>query len=203
MTNLRITILTFDGMEALDFAGPFEVFTTAARMHQRLHPQAQAWCAVRCVARTAAPVSARAGLRVIPDSTFADSDRRGADVLLVPGGVVDAAMQDGSTLEWIAKESARAGITASVCTGAFLLAASGVITHERVTTHWEDVDDLRRQFPQLTVETGVRWVDQGSIVTSAGISAGIDMSLHLVARLGGMALAERTARQMDFAWTRN
>jgi transcriptional regulator GlxA family with amidase domain len=203
MGSLRITILAFDGMEALDFAGPFEVFTTAARMHQRLQPQAEAWCAVRCVARTAAPVAARAGLRVMPDSTFADSDAGGADVLLIPGGVVDAAMQDARTLEWIAKESARAGITASVCTGAFLLAASGVITHEKVTTHWEDVDDLRRQFPQLTVETGVRWVDQGHIVTSAGISAGIDMSLHLVARLGGMALAERTARQMDFAWTRN
>jgi transcriptional regulator GlxA family with amidase domain len=203
MGSLRITILAFDGMEALDFAGPFEVFTTAARMHQRLKPQAEAWCTVRCVARTAAPVAARAGLRVLPESTFADSDAGGADVLLIPGGVVDAAMQDARTLEWIAKESARAGITASVCTGAFLLAASGVITHERVTTHWEDVDDLRRQFPQLTVETGVRWVDQGRIVTSAGISAGIDMSLHLVARLGGMALAERTARQMDFAWTRN
>jgi transcriptional regulator GlxA family with amidase domain len=201
--TLRITILAFDGMEALDFAGPCEVFTTAARMHQRLQPQAKAWCAVRCAARTAAPVAARAGLRVMPDSTFADSDAGGADVLLIPGGVVDAAMQDARTLEWIAKESARAGITASVCTGAFLLAASGVITHEKVTTHWEDVDDLRRQFPQLTVETGVRWVDQGRIVTSAGISAGIDMSLHLVARLGGMALAERTARQMDFAWTRN
>jgi len=203
MGSLCITILAFDGMEALDFAGPFEVFTTAARMQQRLQPQTEAWCEVRCVARTAAPVAARAGLRVLPDSAFADSHARSMDVLLIPGGVVDAAMQDRPTLEWIAKESARSGITASVCTGAFLLAASGVITHESVTTHWEDVDDLRRQFPQLTVETGVRWVDTGRIVTSAGISAGIDMSLHLVARLGGMVLAERTARQMDFAWTMN
>jgi len=205
MPSLHINILAFDGMEALDFAGPFEVFTTAARMQQRLEsePHTQPWCEVRCVARTAAPVAARAGLRVLPDSAFADSDARSMDVLLIPGGVVDAAMQDRPTLEWIAKESARSGITASVCTGAFLLAASGVITHESVTTHWEDVDDLRRQFPQLTVETGVRWVDTGRIVTSAGISAGIDMSLHLVARLGGMVLAERTARQMDFAWTMN
>ena len=205
MPSLHIKILAFDGMEALDFAGPFEVFTTAARMHQRLQsePRLEPWCEVRCVAHTAAPVAARAGLRVLPDSAFADGDARSADVLLIPGGVVDAAMQDGPTLEWIGKESARSGITASVCTGAFLLAASGVITQESVTTHWEDMDDLRRQFPQLTVQTGVRWVDTGRIVTSAGISAGIDMSLHLVARLGGMALAERTAQQMDFAWTRN
>jgi transcriptional regulator GlxA family with amidase domain len=90
-----------------------------------------------------------------------------------------------------------------VCTGAFLLAASGVLCDEKVTTHWEDVADLRAQFPQLQVQTGVRWVDEGAVVTSAGISAGIDMGLHLVQRLGGETLAVRTARQMDFAWTRN
>ncbi len=203
MSSLRINILAFDGMEALDFAGPFEVFTTAARMHQRLQAPSEPWCEVRCIAHSSAPVTARAGLRLLPDSSFADSDVRGADVLLIPGGVVDAAMQSHASLQWIAREAALAGITASVCTGAFLLAASGAITRETVTTHWEDVDALRTQFPQLTVESGVRWVDRGRIVTSAGISAGIDMSLHLVARLGGMALAERTARQMDFAWTRN
>lgn len=78
-----------------------------------------------------------------------------------------------------------------------------MIRNEKVTTHWEDVADLRQQFPALQVQTGVRWVDEGRVVTSAGISAGIDMSLHLVARLGGEELAVRTARQMDFAWTRN
>lgn len=203
MNSLRIKILAYDGVEALDYAGPFEVFTTAARMQKRLQAQAQPWCEVQCVALCATPVTARAGLRLLPDRTFTDFDARGTDVLLIPGGVVDEAMQNDPTLQWIAMESARSGITASVCTGAFLLAASGVVTRESVTTHWEDVDDLRRQFPQLKVETDVRWVDNGAIVTSAGISAGIDMSLHLVARLGGMALAERTARQMDFAWTKN
>ncbi len=77
-----------------------------------------------------------------------------------------------------------------------------MITTSEVTTHWEDLDDLARRFPALTVRDGVRWIDQGRVVTSAGISAGIDMSLHLVARLAGMALAERTAHQMDFQWTR-
>jgi transcriptional regulator GlxA family with amidase domain len=77
-----------------------------------------------------------------------------------------------------------------------------VIQHECVTTHWEDLDDLRRAFPQLDVTDSARWVDHGRVLTSAGISAGMDMSLHLVARLGGEALALRTARQMDYAWNR-
>ena len=76
-----------------------------------------------------------------------------------------------------------------------------MIRTERVTTHWEDADDLQRQFPELKVETNVRWIDEGRVVTSAGISAGIDMCLYLVSRLGGALLAERTAHQMDFKWT--
>jgi transcriptional regulator GlxA family with amidase domain len=202
MTALHIKILAFEGMEALDFAGPFEVFTTASRMHQRLHPGSDAWSAVCCVAQDIGPVTARAGLRVLPDASFDDLTGN-TDLLLIPGGVVDEAMQSAATLRWIRQSAASAGITASVCTGAFLLAASGVIRNERVTTHWEDVADLRQQFPALQVQTGVRWVDEGRVVTSAGISAGIDMSLHLVTRLGGEELAVRTARQMDFAWTRN
>ena len=81
-----------------------------------------------------------------------------------------------------------------------MLAASGVIRTEKVTTHWEDVADLRSQFPALTVLDGSRWIDNGPTVTSAGISAGLDMSLHLVARLAGQDLAEQTARQMDYRW---
>ncbi len=111
-------------------------------------------------------------------------------------------MQSTDTLALIARLSANAQITASVCTGSFLLAASGVLTTERVTTHWEDMDDLRQRFPLLEVCEQVRWVDHGRLLTSAGISAGMDMSLHLVARLGGEDLAVRTARQMDYAWNR-
>lgn len=200
----RVLILAFDGVEALDFAGPFEVFTTATRMHQRLHPDAAPLFDVAAVGAVtpAQPVAtARAGLRLLPDHGLAESPQ--ADVLIVPGGVVDQPMASAETLQWIAAQAASADITASVCTGAFLLAASGVIADDRVTTHWEDITDLRQAFPALDVVPDVRWVDNGRIVTSAGISAGIDMSLHLVARLAGEALAERTARQMDFTWTRN
>jgi len=104
---------------------------------------------------------------------------------------------------WVRKRAAKARRTASVCTGAFLLAASGVVTDDAVTTHWEDIAELRERFPSLDVREGVRWVDNGRIVSSAGISAGIDMSLHLVERLAGLELAERTARQMDYEWNRS
>jgi transcriptional regulator GlxA family with amidase domain len=197
----RICILVFDQVEALDFAGPYEVFTTASRVHSRTQPDAAPLFDVACVSRDGQSVQARAGLRVLPEHGFASAPP--CDLLIVPGGIVDAAMQCPVTLAWIARTAAKAPITASVCTGAFLLAASGVLQTGEVTTHWEDVEDLRKQFPALTVIDGPRWIDRGSMVTSAGISAGMDMSLHLVARLAGFALAERTARQMDYRWTRN
>lgn len=198
--TLRVLILAFDGVEALDFAGPFEVFTTASRVSQRLNPGTEAPFEVASVALASAgqPVQARAGLRLLADHDLADNPT--ADLLIVPGGVVDAPMASPATLRWIAKCAAGAQLAASVCTGAFLLAKSGVLTQEGVTTHWEDLADLRKQFPLLDVREGERWVDSGRVVSSAGISAGIDMSLYLVERLAGRALAERTARQMDYAW---
>ncbi|WOP14220.1 DJ-1/PfpI family protein [Ottowia sp. SB7-C50] len=194
----RVQLLAFDDMEALDFAGPYEVFTTAARLQARAAPGAPPLFDVTTVAQRLAPVRARAGLRVLPDHDFAAAPP--VDLLVVPGGVVDGALACRETLRWIARQSLSARITASVCTGAFLLAAAGVVTHGPVTTHWEDVADLRARWPALQVLQGPRWVDRGGVVTSAGISAGIDMSLHLVERLASRELAERTARQMDFAW---
>lgn len=198
MSALRVLILAFDGVEALDFAGPFEVFTTASRVSQRLKPGTAAPFEVASVA-IGQPVQARAGLQLLASHTLTNSPK--ADVLIVPGGVVDAPLASPDTLRWIAHNAAGAQVVASVCTGAFLLAASGVVTDDAVTTHWEDIADLRAQFPALDVREGVRWVDNGRIVSSAGISAGIDMSLHLVERLAGRELAERTARQMDYTWT--
>lgn len=197
----HVAILAFDEVEALDLAGPYEVFTTASRMALRAQPDAPPPFEVSCVARTRETVRARAGMAIVPTHSFADAPP--VDVLIVPGGVVDQALQCPDTLAWIARVHPTTQLTASVCTGAFVLAACGVLHSGPVTTHWEDLDDLARQFPMLDVRSGVRWVDQGRIVTSGGISAGIDMSLHLVARLTDEALALRTARQMEFQWTRN
>jgi len=194
----RIGILMFDGVEALDFAGPFEVFTTATRMQARLAPEAAAPFEVRTVSRDGGTVQARAGLVVQVDHAFASAPA--FDLLLVPGGVVDAALACDDTRAWIARVAPACEVVASVCTGAFLLAAAGVTGDAPLTTHWEDLADLRAAWPALTVVDNVRWVEHGRVISSAGIAAGIDMSLHLVDRLAGRALAERTARQMDVRW---
>lgn len=196
-----IGIYVFDDVEALDFAGPYEVFTTASRMHGRMHPGSPAPFSVVTIAQENRPIRVRAGIRILPDAVIADHPP--LDVLIVPGGVVTAEQAKPAVIDWIRRTDAGTALTASVCTGAFLLGDAGLLQGHRVTTHWEDIADLRAQFPDLQVEEDLRWVDAGRIITSAGISAGIDMSLHLVERLAGRALAERTARQLDFDWTEN
>jgi transcriptional regulator GlxA family with amidase domain len=194
-----VGIFLFDQVEALDFAGPYEVFTTASRVFKRLHPEAAEPFKVITIAESSAPVQARAGMRVLPDFDLLAHPQ--IDLLIIPGGVVNQELEKPAVIAWIAAQSRGARITASVCTGAFLLAQAGLLGNGSVTTHWEDIDDLRAMFPALDVRENQRWVDQGSVVTSAGISAGIDMSLHLVERIVDRQLALRTARQMEFDWT--
>lgn len=196
---MHIGILVFDEMELLDMAGPYEVFTTAARVHARQQlAGADPLFTVTTLARSLAPVRARAGLQVQPDRTLAEHPPLAC--ALVPGGVVDAELRQPETLAWIAAQRRRAPVLASVCTGALLLAEAGVLDGLAATTHWEDLDALRALRPAVQVREGVRWVDEGAVITSAGISAGIDMCLHLVERLHSRDLAQRTARQMDHDW---
>ena len=165
---LHVAILVFDDVEALDLCGPYEVFPTASRMHQRLHPGVADLFSVTCAARSTAPVRARAGLRVLPDAAFAElASATPPDVLIVPGGVVHSAAACPDTRAWVAQAATGAQITASVCTGAFILAAAGVLTHGPATTHWEDLADLRQQYPALEVQDNVRWVDRGALAQSA------------------------------------
>lgn len=182
----------------LDFAGPFEVFSTAARVRVREQPQTQKAFEVFTVAKRMETVVARGGLKVMPD--FRCGNHPDIDVLVVPGGVVTAELTKREVIEWLARVAERCVLTFSVCTGAFLLGAAGLLDDRSATTHWEDIPDLRALFPKITVREAMRWVDEGRIMTSAGISAGIDLSLHAVERLAGRELATRTARQMDFDW---
>ena len=196
---MNVGILVFDEVELLDMAGPYEVFTTAARMHARQQPPGTpALFSVTTLARRPGPVRARAGLRLQADHGLADHPPLACAI--VPGGVVDAELGQPDLMAWITTQARTARILASVCTGALLLAEAGVLDGLRATTHWEDLDALRALRPAVQVQDGVRWVDQGSIVTSAGIAAGIDMALHLVQRLHSTDLALRTARQMDVGW---
>lgn len=193
---INVAIFLFDDVEVLDFAGPFEVFCTAARVHERELPGEPRLFEVFTVAEGADPVVARGELRVTPTYSLESHPR--VDLLVVPGGVVDAELDKDHVINWVHLTAASARVTASVCTGAFLLAEAGVLKDKAATTHWEDIPALRSRHPDLEVRECVRWVDEGSVVTSAGISAGIDMSLHLVARLAGEDLATRTSRQMEF-----
>lgn len=193
---MQIGILAFDDVEVLDACGPFEVFSVAARLLRR----AEAATAITVTMVSAYPgrssVVARGGLVL---GTRADlDDAPELDLLLVPGGVTDQVERDARVIDWLAARSHTPTI-ASVCTGAFLLAQAGILTDQQVTTHWEDQAALADRFPSLDVVDGPRWVGAGDVYTSAGISAGIDLALHLVDRIDA-GLGARVARQMDYDW---
>jgi transcriptional regulator GlxA family with amidase domain len=195
---IEVGILVFPEVEILDFAGPFEVFSVAARMAMRDAPRAAPPFEVSTVAAASDVVAARHGLKIVPDCSF--DDARHFDLVIVPGGVVTQPLEDPRTLRWVEGAAGTALLTASVCTGAFILGRIGLLDGRRATTHWEDIPDLRASCPRTEVVEGVPFVDEGRIVTSAGISAGIGMSLHLVGRILGTSLARMTARQMQYDW---
>ena len=194
---LTFGMLVFDEVEVLDLGGPFEVFSTAGRLARTADDEPL--LRVLTVAATRRPVRARGGLRIMPDHTL-DEDPPYA-VLVVPGGVTTAVEADADVVAGLARRRRTATLTFSICTGAFLLAATGALDGRPATTHWEDQEELARRHREVRVRTDVRWVDDGDIVTSAGISAGIDAALHIVGRLFGEELARRTARQMEYTWT--
>ncbi len=193
---MNVGIYLYEQAEVLDFSGPFEVFSTASRICPEEEP-----FKVFLVGQTGNLIRCRGGYSVQPGFGFADHPN--IDVLIVAGGVHTGELAKAAVLDWLAATARKASLVASVCTGVFLLAESGILTTQSVTTHWEDIADLRARYPALTVKESCRWVDQGAIVTSGGISAGIDMCLHLVSRLHSRELAEKTARQMEFNWTEN
>jgi len=196
--TITVGILLFPDVEVLDFAGPYEVFSVASRVATKALGLDAPPFRVVTVAEGQKTLAARHGLRVVPDHGFEDAPA--IDVLIVPGGIVTEPMNNLLTRAWLKRESARVALTAAICTGAFLLGSVGVLDGLTATTHWEDIDEMRRMFPKVTVVEGLPYVDEGPVVTSAGISAGISMSLHLVERLIGTQIARLTARQMQYHW---
>nr|WP_321982089.1 DJ-1/PfpI family protein [uncultured Cohaesibacter sp.] len=198
MQERYIGILLYEGVEVLDFSGPFEVFTTARRVAEK-NSKTFAYAPL-LIASTLQPVHARANYRVLPDHDFASHPA--LDVLLVPGGVHEPLLDDDRLLGWVKAEATKVSLLTSVCTGAFILAEAGCCSGKTMTTHWEDIPDFLERYPSIECVRNVRWVEDGALISSAGISAGIDMALQMVARLGSEDLAKKTARQMDFDWTR-
>lgn len=188
-----VAILLFDNVEVLDFCGPFEVFSVAGRQTE---PPA---CDVFTVAEKPVPVVTRNGLSVNPHHTLAECPE--FDILVVPGGLGTRKEVENETLiDWIRRWADEAELVLSVCTGALLLARAGLLDGREATTHHGAFDLLREIAPTATVHEDRRYVDNGKIVTSAGIAAGIDASLHVVARLLGRGVAEATAHHMEYLW---
>jgi transcriptional regulator GlxA family with amidase domain len=188
-----VAILIFPDVEILDFAGPFEVFAVADEL------AGGQWFSPCTVAESPGSVRARNGLKVIPDFTLETAPA--AHVLVVPGGAgTRPLLQKPALLEWIRQRHHRAEHTVSVCTGALVLAKAGLLNQLRATTHHENLAELAALAPGAIVDPAARFTDNGQLLTSGGIAAGIDVSLHLVATLHGPAAAERTARYMEYPW---
>lgn len=192
-----VGILIFDDVEVLDFCGPFEVFSIA-RPAGVTDDESRLFRVVT-IAEEDRLVTCRGRLLVQPHHTL--EDHPPLDILVVPGGQgTRRERENARLLDWIAAQARRVPLTTSVCTGAFLLAERGLLDGRRATTHWASVDWMRDQYPAVTMLADARIVDEDTIITSAGVSAGIDMALHVVERLHGRETAAWTARRMEYDW---
>ena len=185
----NVAIFIHEGVELLDFSGPGEVFASAG--------QSQAFN-VYTVAATADEITSQRFVTIKPQYTFANCPP--PDIIVLPGGRTDVPLANSKVIEWIKKSSERAEVMMSVCTGAFLLVESGLLDGKEATTHWSAIESLKREAPKTTVRENRRFVDNGKVVTAAGVSAGIDAALHVVDRLLGREVAQKTARYMEYKW---
>ena len=197
MTTMRtVGILLFNEVEVLDFAGPFEVFSLAEAANT-----SDKYFKVIIIAEYQASISARNGLKVIPDYSF--DNHPAIDILVIPGGygAEKVEINNPVVIDWIISQAKLTKLTLSVCTGALLLAKAGLLAGKSATTHWMDLDNLE-SYPNIEVIANTRFVDASdkmtNIVTSAGISAGIHASLYCVEKLIDSQTMQTTARRMEF-----
>ncbi|WP_250445388.1 DJ-1/PfpI family protein [Actinotalea sp. C106] len=187
---LCIGVLVFDDAEELDVVGPYEVLTAWAGL-SALRPT------VTTFSYDGAGVRLAKGLRVVPDAGREDLDPM--HVLVHPGGDgTRHLVQDAAHLAWLRAVRATTPLMASVCTGALAYAAAGLLAGRPATTYWKAFDELSRIDPSVLIDTEARFVDDGDVVTSAGVSAGIDMALHLVARLESVEVAREVRRAIQY-----
>jgi transcriptional regulator GlxA family with amidase domain len=196
MDRRRVGIMLFNDIEVLDFCGPFEVFSVARLDEARRRDEPSPFEVV-LVAETLAPVTTAGGMRVLPAAAFAHCPP--LDLLLVPGGMgTRREMLNEEVLRFVRGQAAGAELVASVCTGALILGKAGLLAGLRATTHWRSLDLLRELCPDVQVDGASQVVDQGRVMTSAGIAAGIDLALMIVRRWHGEAVARATARHMEY-----
>jgi putative intracellular protease/amidase len=181
----KVAILIFNGVEIIDYTGPYEVFGGANYD-------------VFTVAETRAPVTTAMGMTVVPKHAFAEAPQ--ADVVVVPGGGVTEAQHSAPTLAWVKQQSTRVQQLMSVCNGAFILANAGLLDGLSATTTYINLEKFQAAFPKVKVVDDQRFVDNGRIITTAGLAAGIDGALHVVSKLDGLGLAQRVALAGEYDW---
>jgi transcriptional regulator GlxA family with amidase domain len=185
--SIPVAILLSDGAVVIDFAGPWEVFRTVAVLGRRDNP-----FSLYTVAETTHPVTASGGMKVVPNFTFKTAPAPKVVVIPAQQGAGDAA------LEWIRAVTGKTDVTMSVCTGAFVLAHTGLLKDKSATTHHNAYADFAMQFPDIRLIRGARFVESGNLATSGGLSSGIDLSLRVVERYFGRDVAAKTAYYMEY-----
>lgn len=191
MNKRSVALLLFDDVEVLDFAGPFEVFSVTNELNDNTLFD------ILTVAQSREPIRAKNGLVVQPDHAMADFAH--PDIVIIPGGSgTRAVLRDSATMAWVQMAASNAELVLSICTGSLILAALGLLSGLRATTHHENLDELADLAPDATIVRNARYVDNGRIITSGGISAGIDMSLGVVERLMGEGVMQTTANYMEW-----
>jgi len=187
--SLTIGMLLFEDLEELDLVGPWEVFTMASMDMDDVK--------VVTIAEQAEPVRCAKGLRLVPDHSFETAPP--LDMVLVPGGQgTNTEVENPVLIDWLRKTGSSCRWITSVCTGALLLQECGFLDGKRATTHWGFIETLRKRAPEVEVLENVRYVDDGNVVTAAGVSAGIDMALWLVGQIWDIERARRTQRFMQY-----
>ena len=189
----NIAIVLFDDVEVLDFAGPFEVFSVTDELNDYQIFD------VYTVASEKRPIRARNGLSVNPDYDFRSAPI--PEILIVPGGAgTRPFLRHSNSLNWITTRAASAELVLSVCSGSLVLAAAGLLNGLEATSHHQVIDELIALAPSATVHRDRRFVDNGKVITAAGIRAGIDMSLYVIEKILGRGVAEATARYMEYPY---
>jgi transcriptional regulator GlxA family with amidase domain len=189
--KLRVIILLFDDVEVLDFAGPFEVFSVTAQLsdYRKLE--------VKTVTKTGQGIIAKNGLRVTPDCGLEEVQQ--ADILVLPGGDGSKIIaKDEEVLDWVKKITMNSQVTMSVCSGARILARLGYLDGKPFTTHQSVFDDILKISPKAIAMKNKRFVDNGKVMTAAGVAAGIDLSLYVVEKIFGEEPKKKTANYMEY-----
>ncbi|EOP97042.1 MULTISPECIES: DJ-1/PfpI family protein [Bacillus] len=191
MNKWSVGIFLFNEVEVLDFAGPFEVFSVTEVNEEKTFT-------VYTVSENGEMITARNGLKVQPD--YSIENLPPVDILIIPGGLGARKyeIKNEIVIKWIRQQMKEVKLMTSVCTGALLLAKAGLLEGLKATTHWASIEKFKNEFQNVEVIENVKFVDEGHIITSAGISAGINMAFHIVKNLLGVHVAEDTAKRMEY-----